>query len=90
MAQIRSYLDITRHVQLNVGAYYVGAVGEFHTAPYISTDLNVAWKPTEALKCSIGVLDLFDSHHPEFGTTKIEGISSETPRTVYLQMTYQF
>jgi iron complex outermembrane recepter protein len=90
MAQIRSYLNITRHVQLNAGVYYVGAVGEFHVAPYISTDMNVAWKPTDALECSIGVLDLFDNHHPEFGTNAIEGTPSETPRTVYLQMTYQF
>ena len=55
-----------------------------------TTEGLVSVKPTDSLECSIGVLDLFDSHHPEFGTNSIEGVPSETPRTVYLQMTYQF
>ncbi len=90
MAQIRSDLDVTKHVQFNVAVYYVSSVGEFNIPGYVSTDLNVAWKPTKGLACSIGVLNLFDNHHPEYGTNSIEGVASETPRTLFGQLSYAF
>jgi iron complex outermembrane recepter protein len=90
MAQIRSNLDVTRHVQFNAAVYYVSSVGEFNVPGYVSTDLNLAWKPTKDLSCSIGVLNLFDNHHPEYGTNSIEGVASEVPRTFYGQLSYAF
>jgi iron complex outermembrane receptor protein len=90
MAQIRSNLDVTRHVQFNAAVYYVSSIGEFNVPGYVSTDLNVAWNPRQDLQCTIGVLNLFDDHRSEYGTLAVEGVASQTPRTVYVQMSYKF
>ena len=89
-AQIHSYWDITSNLQLNAGAFYVGRVREFNIPAYISTDLNLTWRPRESLEFTVGVLNLFDNHHPEFGVTGGQGVASETPRTFYGQMTYRY
>jgi iron complex outermembrane receptor protein len=89
-AQIHSYLDLTRDLQLNVGLSYVGGVPEFNVPSYVSTDVNLVWKPKDSLEFSVGVTNLFDSHHPEFGVTGGQGVASETPRTFYAQVTYKF
>jgi iron complex outermembrane receptor protein len=89
-AQIHSYLDITRNLQFNASVFYVGDISRFNIPGYISTDLSLVWKPKESMECSIGVTNLFDNHHPEYGVTAGQGIASETPRTLYVQMSYQF
>ncbi len=89
-AQIHSYLDITKDLQLNVGVSYVGRVREYSIPGYISTDLNLVWRPRDSLEFTVGVTNLFDNHHPEFGVVGGQGIASETPRTVYGQVSYKF
>jgi len=89
-AQIHSYLDLTRDLQFNAGVSYVGRVPEFNVPGYVSTDLNLVWKPKDSLEFSAGVTNLFDNHHPEFGVTGGQGVASEVPRTFYAQVTYNF
>jgi iron complex outermembrane receptor protein len=92
-AQLRSYLDITKNLQFNALVFYVGKVGQQAGGAipaYISTDLNFVWQPKESLQVQVGVLNLFDNHHPEFGTTAGIGSESETPRTFYTQLSYKF
>ena len=89
-AQLRSYLDITKNLQFNAAVFYVGPVGEFDVPGYVSTDLNILWRPKESLEIQIGVLNLFDNQHPEFGVTAGQGVESETPRTVYAQLNWKF
>ena len=87
-AQIHSYWDITKRVHLNASAFYVAKIAS--AAGYISTDFNVMWEPVDDLSLKIGILNAFDDHHPEFGTTGNIGMSSETPRTFYAQASYRF
>jgi iron complex outermembrane receptor protein len=90
-AQLHSYWDVTKRVQLNASAYYVDALNGQGVPSYIRTDVNVAWQPRPGLDLSVGVQNLFDGGHPEFshgGTT--DTLSTEVPRTVYAEATYQF
>jgi len=87
--QIHSYLDITKNIQFNAGLYYVGSVAAFNIPSYFSTDLNISWQIKQGLVVQVGVLNLFDNQHPEFGAAQ-GSTSSETPRTVYAQLTYTF
>jgi iron complex outermembrane receptor protein len=89
-AQVRSYFDVTRNLQFNSGVYYVGRVDAYHLSGYISTDLNLVWRPREAMEVSVGVMNLFDNHHPEFSSSGSEGLPSQTPRTFYAAMSYKF
>jgi iron complex outermembrane receptor protein len=89
-AQIHSYLDLTRDLQLNVGLSYVGRVPEFGVPAYVSTDLSLVWRPKDSLEFRAGVTNLFDNHHPEFGTSGGQEVAAETPRSVYVQVIYRF
>jgi iron complex outermembrane receptor protein len=87
--QIHSCLDITRNVQFNSALYYVGHVPDFNIPSYFSADLNVTVQIREGMSLQVGVLNLFDAHHPEYsgigGST-----ASEPSRTVYGQLSFKF
>jgi iron complex outermembrane receptor protein len=87
--QIHSYLDITKNVQFNAALYYVARVPAFDIPAYFSTDLNITWLIKEGMTLQVGVLNLFDNQHPEFGAAQ-GSTASETPRTVYAQVTYKY
>jgi iron complex outermembrane receptor protein len=89
-AQVHSYLDITKNLQFNAAVYFTSSVGEFNVPAFWSADLNLKWEPVEGLEMSVGVINLFDTQHPEFGTTAGQGIADQIPRTVYAQLTYRF
>jgi iron complex outermembrane recepter protein len=89
-AQFHSYLDIGKNVQFNSSVFYVGRIGEFDIPGYVTTDMNVVWQPTESMSLSVGVFNLFDARHLDFGASHGQGIASETPRTVYAQLSYKF
>jgi len=89
-AQIHSYLDLTRNLQLNAGVSYVSRVPEYKVPAYVSTDLSVVWKPNDSMDVAVGVTNMFDNHHPEFGASSAQSIVTEVPRTVYVQVNYKF
>jgi outer membrane receptor protein involved in Fe transport len=90
MAQIHSYLDVTKNVQLNASAYFTDRVREFNVPSYISTDLNLSWQLSEEMNLTVGVLNLLDDKHPEFGSTGNVSVAGDVPRTVYAQLSYKF
>jgi iron complex outermembrane receptor protein len=87
--QIHSYLDITRHLQLNVGEYYTSSIGAFSVPGYFRTDINVSWQPSEGMSLQAGVQNLFDNHHPEYGASTLT-IPSEIPRSIFARFIYSF
>jgi iron complex outermembrane receptor protein len=89
-AQLHSYLDITKHLHFNAGAYFTDRVNEYNVPAYVSTDLNVMWEPHEGMEVTVGVLNLIDQRHPEFGVSAGQGFADELPRTFYGMVTYRF
>jgi len=87
--QLHSNLDITKNIQFNSAVYYVGRVPEFDIPSYFSTDLNVTWQIREGMALQVGVLNLLDSNHPEYGERQ-GTIASQTPRTIYAELSYKF
>src|SRR4051794_15383972 len=88
-AQIRSYLDITRDLELNAAAYYVENLTGPNIPSYVRVDLGLTWRPIKGAELSAGVQNLLDDRHKEFdgqfGVT-----STEMQRAVYLQFLYRF
>jgi len=90
-AQLHSYWDVTRAVQLNASLYYVESLPGLGVPAYVRTDVNVAWRPRAGLELSVGVQNLFDAGHPEFSQNLTSFTQrTEAPRTVYGEVTYQF
>ena len=89
-AQLHSYLDITRRLHLNTSLYFTDRIEEYNVPSFISTDINVMWEPIDGMELTVGVNNLADNRHPEFGVTGGQGLSAQVPRTVYGQVTYRF
>ncbi|HSV15938.1 MAG TPA: TonB-dependent receptor, partial [Tepidisphaeraceae bacterium] len=90
-AQLHSYWDITRDLQLNMSLYYVDRLSALNVPSYIRGDVGVTWTPRKNLVLSLVVQNVFDNHHPEFqssGTTLVT--SSEVPRTMYGQVVFRY
>jgi iron complex outermembrane receptor protein len=89
-AQLHSYLDITRNLQFNAAVFFTSSVGEFNVPAFWSTDLNLTWEPAPGLEMSVGVLNLFDNQHREFGTTASQFYADQVPRSAYAGLTWRF
>jgi iron complex outermembrane receptor protein len=88
-AQIRSYYDITKDLELNAAAYYVQHVAEGDIPSVIRLDAGVTWRPKPGFEISAGVQNLLDNKHPEFIPTTGGVQNTEVPRTVYFQLQWR-
>jgi len=88
-AQLRSSLDLPGHVQFDTAAYYVDSLSSYGLGSYVRLDLRLSWQPVANLDLSVGVQNLLDNQHPEFGRTIGVG-TSEVPRTFYGKFTWRF
>jgi len=89
-AQLHSYVDITRRLHFNAGVYFTGSVPEYSIPAFTSVDLNLMWEPIDAMEVTVGVTNLLQNRHPEFGTSYGQGFADQVPRTVFAQVSYRF
>ena len=88
-AQIRSYLDITKDLEFNAAAYFVEALSSPGVPSYVRVDMGLTWRPKKDVELSLGVQNLLDDRHPEFGGQfGTEG--TESQRAVYGQLMVRF
>jgi iron complex outermembrane recepter protein len=96
--QIHSYMDLIKHVQLNTSLYYVdklatlnaGANGSQSVPSYFRLDMNVRWQINENFTATVGVQNLLEKRHFEYGSISSPAIPSEVPRTAFAQLTLSF
>jgi hypothetical protein len=48
------------------------------------------WEPKDGMEVTVGVMDVFDNHHPESGVFGNNGVADEVPRTLYAQVSCKF
>jgi iron complex outermembrane recepter protein len=88
-AQIRSYYDITKDLEFNAAAYYVESLSAVGVPGYVRVDLGLTWRPRPDVELSVGVQNLLDDRHPEFGG-QFATESTEMQRMIYGQFTVRF
>jgi iron complex outermembrane receptor protein len=96
MAQIHSYLDITKNIELNASVYYDENIGNRNVlaavgpAPgsYFRGDLGINWRVNPKLELSAGVQNAFEPHHLESSFNAFS--SAEVDRAVYMQATWSY
>ncbi|MDB6039027.1 MAG: TonB-dependent receptor, plug [Verrucomicrobiales bacterium] len=86
---VHSYLDLPYHLQLDSAVYYVDALPNQKVESYLRWDLRLGWNPTRNLEFTLGVQNLLDSHHLEFGTSTAAQ-SAPVGRNVYGKLTWRF
>lgn len=79
---LRSSHELSSRLHLDIIARYVSALRGFNPVVpgYLTSDVQVAWAPRDALELAIVGQNLLDSHHPEFGPNPIP---SEVRRSFY-------
>jgi len=89
-AQLTSRLNITKDWEFDTSVYYVAKLPDPRIPGYTRTDLRLGWRPNPELELSVGVQNLFDTHHPEFSAEQMNVVSSQIPRSVYAQAVWHF
>jgi iron complex outermembrane recepter protein len=93
--QIRSYVDLPHHVELDGAVYYVDQINtslgaaSLSIPSYVRVDLGVSWRPIKSLEIGIYGQNLADGNHTEFTSYKTTVIT-EIPRSVMGRITWRF
>jgi iron complex outermembrane recepter protein len=93
--QIRSYLDLPYHLELNGAAFVVGrstgplATGFEEIPSYVRADLGLIWHPLKWLEVGIWGQNLLQSEHIEFSSQQTPALT-QVPRSVLAKVTARF
>lgn len=93
--QIRSYVNLPHHVELDGAVYYVDQISPVlgnasTTIPaYARVDLGVTWRPVKTLELGLFGQNLLDGNHLEFTSYKTT-VLTEIPRSIMGRITWRF
>ena len=88
---LRSSFDLRHDVSLDFWLRYVDELPSMNIPAYVTLDVRLGWRPNKKFELSIVGQDLFDNHHPEFGSPiYVKTVPTETQRSVYAQVTWHF
>ena len=89
--QIRSYMDITRTLEINSAIYYYDPVPQYDIPSLTRLDIGVTWRPKNNMEIRLWGQNLSDREHQEYGDDPIVAAStSEIQRCVYGSLSYKF
>jgi iron complex outermembrane receptor protein len=89
-ASLRSRLSLTPQVDFDVNLFAVGRLRELNIPAYNRLDLRLGWKAPAGLELALTGQDLLRKQHAEFGGLETESSPTDVPRTVELEVTWQF
>jgi iron complex outermembrane receptor protein len=87
--QLRSQLNLPHNLEFDNAAYYTGRLPGPDLPGYARVDSRLGWKPAERLEISVGVQNLLDPRHFEFGSGGLIS-ATQVGRSVYGKFTWQF
>jgi iron complex outermembrane recepter protein len=87
--QVRSWLDLTRTVQLDASAYFYGSTLPYGVPRSLRGDVRLGWRPSESAEISAGVRNALDPQHPEQYSIRYFQ-SLQARREVYAGVTWRF
>ncbi|MFT7616878.1 MAG: iron complex outermembrane receptor protein [Planctomycetota bacterium] len=86
---LRAHWNITDDLEFNTSLFWTDNLRTQNIPSYVRLDLQVRWRPLENLELAIGVRNLLDRRHPEYGGT-FGRQASEVDRTAYFWMDFTF
>lgn len=94
-ANLRSLMDLGGGVQLDAWLRFVDdistAEADHSFDEILELDLRLSWQATSALQFELVGRNLLDDRHGEYGSSVIYRTrTTETPRSVYAQLTWQY
>jgi iron complex outermembrane receptor protein len=85
VANLGSYLALGENVDLDLALYAVDELELAGIDSYVRADARIAWRPKLGLELALGVQNLTDDAHQEFGTDFLSE-SSKIERAVYASL----
>ncbi|MEW6304152.1 MAG: TonB-dependent receptor [Verrucomicrobiota bacterium] len=86
---LRSYWDLPANLQLDGALYYVDSLPGQSVPSYVRLDVRLGWRPRENLDFTVGLQNLLDERHPEYGANFLV-TSTEVERNFYAKVTWRF
>jgi iron complex outermembrane recepter protein len=87
--QLRSQLNLPHKLEFDDAVYFVGRLPGPQVPSYARLDARLGWRATEHLEASIGVQNLLDPRHFEFGSGDfVEAM--QVGRNAYGKLTWRF
>lgn len=83
---LRSQMNLPNRWELDLSLRAVGKLPNPHVPGYHVVDLRLGWTPAPDVELSLGVGNLFDRRHAEFGAP---GVRSEFGRNVFLKLQWR-
>jgi iron complex outermembrane receptor protein len=83
LAQLRSYFDLGKDVELNAALYHVDEVAFSNIDAYTRLDVGLGWQATPALRLELWGKNLLDAAHAEAS-------GAQVPRSVFAMATFEF
>ncbi len=93
--QLRSYLDLPRHIEINAAASYVDCITVIPTVTpvripsYVRVDLGATWHPSGTFEIGVWGRNLLQSRHAEFVSDQTP-LQVEIPRSILVRATWHF
>ncbi|NVO00778.1 MAG: TonB-dependent receptor [Geobacteraceae bacterium] len=90
---VRSGFELGKQVTLDLwlrGVDHLASIDGEKIPGYVELDLHIAWKPMKDLEVALVGQNLLDKHHPEFVPEYVNTVPTETPRSFYGKITWQY
>lgn len=89
-ASIRSSIDLTSNLELDLWARYVDELPNLDIPYYITLDARLGWHPSENLEVALGVQNALENRHREFTSSLVDTGYSYIERNIYGKVTWRF
>ena len=87
--QVRVELNLPHKLELDTAVYYVGRLQGLDIPQYTRLDARLGWRPKGPLEISVGLQNLLDPRHYEFGSGDLVQ-AAQVGRNAYGKMTWRF
>jgi iron complex outermembrane recepter protein len=87
--QVHLALNLPHKLEFDTAVYYVGRLPGPGIQPYTRVDARLGWRPTKPLEISVGLQNLLDPRHFEFGSGDLVQ-ATQVGRNAYAKVTWRF
>jgi iron complex outermembrane receptor protein len=87
--EIRSFVKLSRNLDWDTSAYFVGGLTEDHVPAYTRVDTRLGWRAGKSLELSLVGQNLLSPRHAEFGDA-FEVNHTQVERSALLKLTWRF
>jgi iron complex outermembrane receptor protein len=87
--QVRCALNLPHRLEFDTAVYYVGRLPGPGVPRYTRVDARLDWRPTQPLEIAVGLQNLLDPRHFEFGSGDLVQ-ATQIGRNAYAKLTWRF